>query len=148
MMLGDEAPDNSEWREFRWNSVTALVNELAATVHARGKPITAAVFPTPTLARQLVRQAWELWDLDAVFPMLYNGFYNEGIDWIGTSVREGVAALPAGRPLYAGLYLPDLPPDQLAAAAETAIAAGAGGISTFEMDGITDAHRAAIMALT
>ena len=39
-----------EWRQFRWDSVTGLVRVLADTVHARGRSITAAVFPTPTLA--------------------------------------------------------------------------------------------------
>jgi uncharacterized lipoprotein YddW (UPF0748 family) len=128
------------WRRFRYDSVTGLVRELAAAVKGERKRITAAVFPTPTIARVLVRQAWDEWPLDAVFPMLYNGFYREGLPWIGAGVREDVAALPAGRPVYAGLYLPDLPPDELARAVRIAAAAGATGVSLFEMDGITDEH--------
>jgi uncharacterized lipoprotein YddW (UPF0748 family) len=139
----EDAPSNEEWRRFRWDSVTRLVNELADTSHARGMTITAAVFPTPTIARTLVRQAWDEWSLDAVFPMLYNGFYLEDIDWIGDSVREGVAAIPATRRLYAGLYLPDFSPDDLDRAAAVAIEAGAAGFSMFELNGITDAHRTA-----
>jgi hypothetical protein len=142
MELAD-APSNEAWRRFRWDSVTRLVNELADTSHARGTTITAAVFPTPAIARTLVRQAWDDWSLDAVFPMLYNGFYLEDIDWIGDSVREGVAAIPATRRLYAGLYLPDFSPEQLDRAVAVAIEAGAAGFSMFEMNGITDAHRAA-----
>jgi uncharacterized lipoprotein YddW (UPF0748 family) len=129
-----------EWRRFRYESVTGLVRELAAAVKGERKRVTAAVFPTPTIARTLVRQAWDEWPLDAVFPMLYNGFYREGLPWIGAGVREDVAALPAGRPVYAGLYLPDLPPDELARAVRIAAAAGATGVSLFEMDGITDEH--------
>lgn len=140
----EDAPSDEEWRKFRWDSVTGLVNIVAGAAHARGATITAAVFPTPTIARTLVRQAWDEWSLDAVFPMLYNGFYNEGIGWIGTSVREGVAALSTGRSLYAGLYLPDLSPEQLGDAIESALAAGAAGFSTFELNGITEAHRATL----
>jgi hypothetical protein len=75
--------------------------------------------------------------------MLYNGFYLEDLDWIGESVRECVAAIPATRRLYAGLYLPDFSPGQLDRAATVAIEAGAAGMSMFEMNGITDAHAAA-----
>jgi len=127
------------WREFRWNSVTQVVRELADEVHGAGKQITAAVFPTPTLARKLVRQAWEHWPLDAVFPMLYHGFYLESPAWVGDSVREGVSALPADRPLHAGLYLPDLDPATLGQTVRIAREAGAAGISLFESNGLTDA---------
>jgi len=141
--LADPAADDA-WRRFRWNGVTRLVADLARAVHARGKLVTAAVFPTPDLARRLVRQAWDEWPVDAVFPMLYHGFYNENLSWIGRSVREGVAALGSGRALYAGLYLPDLPPGALAEAARTALAAGAAGIAAFEMNGLTAAHLDAV----
>ena len=67
--------------------------------------------------------------------------------------REGVAAAGDGRveggprpgtPLNAGLYLPSLDPGDLAEAVATARAAGAGGVSTFEMHGLTDEHLAAL----
>src|SRR5258707_1360485 len=40
--------------------------------------------------------------------MVYHSFHNEKPEWIERAVKEGVTALPADRPLYAGLYLPDL----------------------------------------
>jgi hypothetical protein len=141
MTLADPSQD-VEWRRFRWDSVTGLVREVARAVQSAGKPLTAAVFPTPSIARRLVRQAWDEWPLDEVFPMTYHGFYNEGIGWIGNAVRQGLAALPAGRPLYAGLYLPDLPPAALGMAVRNAMNAGAAGVSLFEADGLTDAHLA------
>jgi uncharacterized lipoprotein YddW (UPF0748 family) len=144
-----ELPDptrDTAWREFRWNSVTGLVRVLAEAVHAEGKPITAAVFPTPTLARKLVRQAWDEWPLDAFFPMLYHEFYNEGLDWIGRATREGLAALPPGTPLYPGLFLPSLSPDQLAEAVRIARQAGAAGVSLFELGGLTGERLAAFKA--
>jgi uncharacterized lipoprotein YddW (UPF0748 family) len=143
LTLADPAAD-MDWVRFRWDSVTGLVRELAGVVRAAGKPISAAVFPTPAIARRLVRQAWDQWPLDAVYPMLYHGFYHEPVSWIGPAVREGLAALPAGRPLVAGLYLPDLSPAALGEAVRVALGAGAAGVSLFEMDGATDAHLAVL----
>lgn len=128
------------WREFRWNSVTELVQILAEAAHARGKPISAAVFPTPALARRLVRQAWDDWPLDAFFPMLYHTFYEQELGWIGASTAEGVAVLPSRTPLYSGLFIPSLPPADLADAFSVARAAGAAGVALFELGGLTDEH--------
>jgi len=142
-----DPPSNEAWRRFRWDSVTALVKECREAVHARGKAITAAVFPTPRLARRLVRQAWDEWHLDAVFPMLYSAFYLEDLPWIGTSVTEGLKALTAaggGTSLRAGLYLPSLDPNSLIEAVEIARNAGARGVSLFDMGALDDVHLAAV----
>jgi hypothetical protein len=143
LALPDPTADRA-WREFRWNAVTGVVRGLAEEVHAHRKPISAAVFPTPALARRLVRQAWDMWPLDAVFPMLYHSFYEEPVPWIGAAAREGVVALAGRFPLHAGLYLPDLGPDALAEAIRLARDAGAAGFALFEMGGITERHLAAI----
>ena len=144
-----ELPDPAQaqaWREFRWDAVTGVVRILAAETRRYGKTVSAAVFPTPTLARRLVRQAWDTWPLDAVFPMLYHRFYKEPVPWIGAAAREGVAALGGRFPLHAGLYLPDLDPTELAQAVRAAREAGAAGFSLFEMAGLSDAHHAALRA--
>ena len=152
-----DPPADEAWRRFRWDSVTGAVRELAEAAHEQGKPITAAVFPTPSIARTLVRQDWDNWPLDRFFPMLYQSFYFEDIPWIGGGVREGVAALAstagdvrggAATPLNAGLYLPALEPPALAEAVATARDAGAAGVSLFEMDGLTDEHLAALRDVT
>ena len=143
LQLPDPAVSQA-WREFRWNSVTGVVARLARAVRERGKLISAAVFPTPSIARRLVRQAWEQWPLDLVFPMTYHGFYEEGIPWIEGAVREGVAALGGRAPLHAGLYLPDLQPEQLGEAIAAAKAGGAAGVSVFEMGGLSDGHLAVL----
>ncbi|MGH7711715.1 MAG: hypothetical protein ACREOG_10555, partial [Gemmatimonadaceae bacterium] len=132
------------WREFRWASITELVALLSRTVRARGKQMSAAVFATPTLARQLVRQAWDEWPLDAVFPMLYHHFYLENVEWIGRGAREGVQALPPGRPLYAGLFVPRLDPTSLTRALALSRDAGAAGVALFSMPRLTSAHLAAL----
>ncbi len=148
--LEDPSVDEA-WRRFRWDSVTALVGVLADAVHGEGKPITAAVFPTPTIARRLVRQAWDEWPVDAVFPMLYHSFYEEGFDWIGQGVEEGLAAVAARvsaavaaqgsglqppKRIYAGLYLPSLTAEERLQAVEIVRNAGAQGVSFFEMGGL------------
>jgi hypothetical protein len=102
------------------------------------------VFPTPAIARRLVRQAWDEWPVDAVFPMLYHRFYREELPWIGRGVREGVAAVRGRVPLVAGLYLPDLPPADLGRAVRLVRKNGASGAACFEMRGLTDAHLAAL----
>ncbi len=141
----DDPPSDEEWVRFRWDGVTRLVTELADAVHQERKPISAAVFPTPTIARTLVRQSWDEWPLDMVFPMLYHSFYLEDIQWMGRGVAEGVEALSdRGTDIRAGLYLPDVNPQELARAIRVAHQNGAVGFSTFEMNGLTDEHLAAV----
>ena len=79
-----------------------------------------------------MRQDWTVWDLDAVMPMAYHSFYDEPVSWIEGVVAEGVKALPAGRPLYAALYLPALNGDgEFEEAVARARAGGAAGIGMF-----------------
>ncbi len=146
LSLADPSAD-VKWREFRWNSIIELVTLLSGTVRAHNKEISAAVFPTPTLARMQVRQAWEKWPLDAVFPMTYHKFHNQDIPWIGSAAREGIAAIPKSEPLYAGLYLPDLDPAALVQAVNVVRDAGAAGISMFDSGQLSDAHLAALRSV-
>lgn len=139
-----DPPSNAAWRAFRYDSITRLVTELADTVRARGKRISAAVFPTPTIARKLVRQAWDLWPLDAVFPMIYHHFYDEKVAWIETATRAGVRAVSPGTPLYSGLYLPSLSPGEVGHAVQLAQRGGARGVSLFELDGVSEGHLTAL----
>lgn len=135
-------PADERWRRFRWDAVTGLVGAVSAGVEAVGKPLTAAVFPTPSIARALVRQAWDEWPVHSVFPMLYNSFYEEGLSWIGDGVREGLAAMAARvgqagpKRLIAGLYLPTLTDAERTEATDIAKEAGAHGVSFFEMGGL------------
>jgi uncharacterized lipoprotein YddW (UPF0748 family) len=136
--------ENVAWREFRWNAITEMVSMLGQTAHAHEKKITAAVFATPTLARQFVRQAWDTWPVDAVFPMLYHNFYLEDVDWIGRAAREGVVALGGRIPLYAGLFLPRLNVTELRRAIDLAREAGAGGVALFSLPSLS-AERLAVV---
>ncbi len=135
-----DPPADRAWREFRWESVTLAVRDIAEVVHEEDREVTAAVFPTPDLARRLVRQEWETWPLDAVFPMIYHSFYEEPVSWVSEATREGVDALAGRRPLYTGLYLPALTPEELAQAVAFAREGGASGAALFESGGLTDEH--------
>ena len=124
------------WLQFRCDMVTGLVNGyLAPAARAKGKTITAAVFPGPSMARTMVRQDWGKWNLDAFLPMLYNSFYNAGPEWVEQETREGVAAVK--QPLYSGLSVQGMTEAVFTETAQLALRAGASGVSLFS-DGAMD----------
>jgi len=128
-----EYPDQSpSWRKFRYERVNHIVKHLADLSHSYKKPITAAVFPTPEVARRIVRQDWTNWNLDGVCPMIYHGFYREPVKWIGDAVEEGLHFLAGKFPLYAGLFLPDFKSGaELEEGIRLAMKKGASGVSLF-----------------
>jgi uncharacterized lipoprotein YddW (UPF0748 family) len=128
-----EYPDQSlSWRQYRYDRITQVVNRLAKHAHEHKKLITAAVFPTPEVARRIVRQDWTNWNLDGICPMIYHGFYREKPEWIGTAVAEGIHFLSDRFPLYAGIFLPDFKSDEeLETGIKAALQNGASGISFF-----------------
>jgi len=139
-----DPPRDKAWAKYRYDSITSVVNLLGDLVRRSGKLATAAVFPTPGIARTLVRQDWPSWRIDAVLPMVYHAFYKEEVSWIERATREGVKSLQRRIPLYTGLYVPDLPPANLARAVRHALAGGASGICLFQGDTLTAEHWAAI----
>ncbi|MDN5289308.1 MAG: Tat pathway signal protein [Mucilaginibacter sp.] len=126
-------PDASlSWRLFRYGNIIRVVNSISAVAYQHKKPITAAVFPTPEVARRNVRQDWTNFKLDGVCPMIYHGFYKEGVSWIGDAVAEGIHVLDGKFPLYAGLYLSDFKSDdEVRSGIKYALKNGAAGISFF-----------------
>ncbi len=129
---------DASWERYRLDTLSSVVEKIAARLHAEGCYVSAAVFPGPSQARRMVRQDWGSWPLDACFPMLYNGFYHEGVDWIGRSVQEGVSAMGGHGALYAGLMFTDIRGRQFEQALDAAYDNGAAGVSFF--DGPDDEH--------
>lgn len=120
------------WRLFRYQRVNRVVERLMNVADAHHKPMTAAVFPTPDIARRNVKQDWANWRLSGVCPMIYHGFYKENVAWIGQAVAEGVRALNGKFPLYAGLYLSDFGSEaEVQQGIENALSSGAAGVSLF-----------------
>ncbi len=153
----EEDPSQVEaWKQYRYDQITHVVNVLTDTVHRRGKKITAAVFPGPnSIARKIVRQEWDRWNLDAFYPMNYNDFYLEDTRWIGEVCREGVSAIDHRVPLYSGLFIcprpeqksqePDpenhgLVPGELEDAIRESLENGAAGICLFTPGRMTEEH--------
>jgi len=123
------------WFEFRLDMVVDLVNDyLVPAAHKQGKMITAAVFPGPSLAREMVRQDWGHFQLDAFLPMLYNNFYEEGPEWVKAQTREGVGS--SGKPIYSGLFIHNMNSGELARTIQMAMDGGASGVSLFSADGM------------
>jgi len=81
------------------------------------------------------------------YKWVYHQYYNEQLAWVGTATREGVAALPPGTPLFGGLFVPWLPPQELVDALSISRSAGAAGVSLFEMGALTDEHLARLQGL-
>jgi len=145
-----------EWKQFRYDLITDIVNRLSKAVHAKGKEISAAVFPGPnSVAKRIVRQEWDQWNLDAFYPMNYNDFYLEDTEWVGDVTREGVEAIDGKGEFYSGLFIcpdpeaksdePDpenhgLTPEQLDDAIRESMENGATGVCLFTPGRMTEAH--------
>ena len=151
-----------EWTAFRCGKITALVTKVCDAVHAMGKKVSADVFPGPdSHAVKMVRQQWDEWPIDMVFPMNYNDFYLQPAEWLGEIVAEEVGA--AGDvPVISGLFIcrqwqrkaeikdPEghgLLPSEIATAVEGSLDAGAAGLCLFTPGSMTPEHWAALEAV-
>ncbi|MBO3700455.1 family 10 glycosylhydrolase [Roseivirga sp. E12] len=128
----EDPSQDEQWLQFRYDSITNLVNRIAKEVHSRNKKLSASVFATPNLARKFVRQAWDEWDLDFVFPMIYYQFYAEPLDFVRTATAEGVKALGGSKPLYTAQYLSQKTTEDVTAMIEAAKAGGSNGLAFYD----------------
>ena len=137
---------STEWRQFRLNAVSSLVNEIISIAHSKNKKVTAAVFPFPEMSRQMVRQAWNDWNLDIAYPMLYQNFYKQNINWIGFATKQGVSDVDF--PIISGLYSPALKnPKDLEKAILISKENGASGISIFTADNLNEEQKKVFIKL-
>ncbi|KJD31180.1 hypothetical protein PK35_16185 [Tamlana nanhaiensis] len=138
-----------EWKNFRLNAIREVVNDAYEIVHKNDKILTAAVFPYPEMADHMVRQRWDKWHIDELYPMIYHNFYNEEIDWIGYATKQGVQDLQSkSAKINTGIYIPGLnqSQDDLIEAIKLAKANGAKGVSFFDGPALTDEDLATIKA--
>ncbi len=140
MDLGDDAPAHEAWRQFRYDAVSNVVNNFCVPMARKyDKKITAAVFPN----WESVRQQWHRWDLDGFLPMLYQGFYNEDIPWIGEEVAKAKERLKKAdnpKPVYSGLFMPHVPAEELEKAIRVSEEGGASGWSIFDLGSVSEEH--------
>ena len=137
---------STEWRQFRLNAITTLVNEIVDIAESKNKKVTAAVFPFPEMSRQMVRQAWNDWNLYKAYPMLYQNFYRENINWIGFATKQGVNDV--NFPIISGLYAGALRDNgNLEKAIRISKENGAKGVSIFTADGLNKEQRATLVRL-
>ena len=123
--------ENQSWINFRLDGITNIVDSITRAVKLDGKRISAAVFPSPSMAKKMVRQDWGNWHLDAYYPMIYNGFYYEDARWVARSVRESVRTVDGRAKIYAGLMFPDIKGD-FETYLDAAFDNGASGVSFFD----------------
>lgn len=135
-----------EWKNFRLNAIRNLVNDAYDIVQKHNKKLTAAVFPYPEMADHMVRQRWDKWRIDEVYPMIYHGFYNEEIDWIGYATQQGITDLESKEvKLNTGIFLPPFTSaEKLKEAIHYAKDNGAAGVTFFDGPQLTDAYLRAI----
>lgn len=133
----DDPAGNKDWVQFRYNSITELVNDIYKVVNAEGKLLSAAVFPTPELAKKLVRQDWTNWKIDALMPMIYHEYYNEPLCWIEIATSEGVQGLNGKTPYYSGVFTGWIEAEEMAEMVKHAKAGGANGICLFNANNMS-----------
>ena len=106
--LNETTGGDTIWNQFRYDQITEIANEISRITREAGKSISASPFPTPSIARKLVRQDWDKWDLDLVFPMVYNSMYKEeGAEWMTNCIDENMEAVKGKQTaLYTGVYVP------------------------------------------
>jgi uncharacterized lipoprotein YddW (UPF0748 family) len=99
-----EDPSMDElWLQFRCDQITEVANEIAEVVHSYGKKMGASPFPTPKMAKSMVRQDWGKWNLDVVFPMVYHNFYTGDPSFISDCTIENVRDKNPMTTLYCGM---------------------------------------------
>ena len=144
----DNTAIDMEWKNFRLNAIKSVVDDAYAIVHKYNKKLTAAVFPYPEMADHMVRQRWDKWNIDEVYPMIYHSFYNEEIDWIGYATQQGVLDVQNKIAINTGVYLPPFTAsDELKEAVLLAKENGAKGVAFYEGPGLKPAYLTAIKEL-
>jgi uncharacterized lipoprotein YddW (UPF0748 family) len=140
LIINDKIENDLEWREFRFDSITNVVENISKVVRKRNKYFSAAVFPYPELAKKLVRQKWNVWNLDGAFPMIYNYFYNEDVNWIYSSTQKCFDSKPRAKDIFPGLYLPNLTGEELKQAIELISKTKAKGFCLFCLNDFKEEH--------
>jgi hypothetical protein len=130
-----EDPSTDEkWLQFRCDQITEVANMIADVVHSYGKVMAASPFPTPKMAKKMVRQDWGKWNLDIVFPMVYHNFYTGDVSFISDCTIENVRDKNPMTTLYCGMTATNGP--VMFKCMDEALNNGAKGVAIFTVGGI------------
>lgn len=130
-----EDPSTDEkWLQFRCDQITEVANMIAETVHSYGKKMAASPFPTPSMARKMVRQDWGKWNLDIVFPMVYHTFYTGDVSFISDCTIKNVHDKNPMTTLYCGMTASN--DSSMFQCMDEALNNGAEGIAIFTVSGL------------
>jgi len=125
---------DEKWLQFRCDQITEVANMIAEVVHSYGKKMAASPFPTPKMAKKMVRQDWGKWNLDIVFPMVYHNYYTGDVSFISDCTIENVRDKNQMTTLYCGMTAINGP--QMFESMDAALKNGAEGISIFTVGGL------------
>ena len=70
--------------------------------------------------------------------MLYNRAYDQGIEWIGYMTEQEVRGMRNDAPIYSGIMVNGMSPDDIAKAVSVSHDAGSSGLSIFSFQGMSD----------
>jgi uncharacterized lipoprotein YddW (UPF0748 family) len=130
--------ENQAWIRFRLNTISNLVIRIKSELKETSLTLTAAVFPSPSVAAKAVRQDWSDWPLDAAFSMLYHKFYLQDVNWIADMVEKSRLESNNKFPIHAGIYLPEINPKELSRIIDLAKLNDFAGISFFPAAQLND----------
>jgi uncharacterized lipoprotein YddW (UPF0748 family) len=145
--LDKEDPSKDQgWHQFRLDQLVHVVQGIASAIHDKGSIITAAVFPTPKMSREMVRQDWGRFNLDAYFPMLYHEYYLQPTEWIAECTKEIRAEIGQTVPVYPGIMVNPkvFTPEVLTRTIQQIKKAGGQGIAAFMAGGLNKEQLAAL----
>ncbi|BDD11388.1 hypothetical protein FUAX_38200 [Fulvitalea axinellae] len=137
--LDMEDPSQSkEWHQFRLDTLSAFVRRIVDAVHAEGKKVSGAVFPSPSISRKIVRQDWPNFNLDVYMPMLYFKDYKGDLNWIKERITENKRYLKPHQKMYAGLHVGHVREIGMKPVVETCLKHGADGVTFFTGHSLKD----------
>lgn len=125
---------DEKWLQFRCDQITEVANEIADIVHSYNKTMAASPFPTPAMARKMVRQDWGKWKLDIVFPMVYHNFYTGDVSFIEDCTIDNVRQKNPMTTLYCGMMATNGP--VMFECMDAALNNGAEGIAIFTVNSL------------
>lgn len=137
-----------EWRRWRMESITREVRLIKENLDP-GLKLSAAVFPTPDIARTVVLQDWPSFadQLDFLCTMIYHQKqWGRPITWVKQAAEEGLDEIKGKCGYFAGFGYPirQTLPEELRTGVVCAAEAGTDGVVVFSYPGPTPEQMAAL----